>query len=485
MQGFARVFVVAAASAFTAIGCGSGRGGSGGSLAPAAPDASEKPSAPRDRKPVGVVDAQGRAIAGARVLIGQRQGVPFPNNFVAADGDGKIPAPAEWTSPQPITIEAPGFVRATYYARTPDSGDLILRPLPLAQKIALKGVTTGYGTLADDGWVHVGLVFPALARADIGQFQISNFISSETDSISVAGQTADIPSNVSIPTQRLTYLFFPVTLDKPAFRAFFDRDGAYRMVAAHARFKLSDGVSAIQGGKPFLELVDLLDFKEASLTDVRLSIAGGAANLAVNSIPFSAKSPLTAPRFDSRFAAMALAIGQDSGGRLYPSDVKRIGSGAVRQMAVPSTGRRVQCFLFTTRAGADDGRGERSVVSFDRSWPPIDRRRIFEDSGAPAHVRRRDRGSIDRHAAAGASRRGAANPDLRGPFERSGHFVRQNQIGAQDRPVGSLRRRLGDVARPPGVAAPDASAARPATMGSVFRRGALRAISASARTKSV
>src|SRR5438046_2111084 len=65
---------------------------------------------------VTVKSSAGTPIANARVMIGLRENVPFPGNVLTMNASGQVSTPAEkWNDPQPVTIDAPGFIRATYF----------------------------------------------------------------------------------------------------------------------------------------------------------------------------------------------------------------------------------------------------------------------------------------------------------------------------------------------------------------------------------
>jgi hypothetical protein len=91
----------------------------------------------------------------------------------------------------------------------------------------------------------------------------------------------------------------------------------------------------IQDGKPFLEMVDSLEFLGASLTDVAVAAPGAAADLFVDGIAFPNKYAIGAPIYDARYSALAFVV-NESGGRLYPSDVKHIASGKSKGLAFPA-----------------------------------------------------------------------------------------------------------------------------------------------------
>lgn len=272
----------------------------------------------------------GRPIAGARVLIGTRENVPFPGNVVTTDSAGRIPLPSAWTDAQPVTIEARGFVRATWFGRTADApeGFVLRRAVPsrtggpAAGRPELKGETQGFGRLVRDGFVDVGLVFPAITRAQINTIQVASLISPQTDTISVVGRQIEIPSNVTLPEQTESYVL-PITLRKPAFRVYAPEAGNYRMVATHAKFPLKDVVDELRGGKSFFDVINKIEFLAAGFKDVAIDKPTQTTNLVVNEVPFVPRFKIGAPNFDANQAMLALSL-PERGGLYHVADVKRL-----------------------------------------------------------------------------------------------------------------------------------------------------------------
>src|SRR5690348_16821889 len=60
------------------------------------------------RQGVVVTDVTGTPVSHAQVLIGQREGVPFADNYITADGAGRVAIPSGWKDKQPVTIAADG-----------------------------------------------------------------------------------------------------------------------------------------------------------------------------------------------------------------------------------------------------------------------------------------------------------------------------------------------------------------------------------------
>lgn len=310
-----------------------------------------------------ITDSSGTPIAGARILIGSRQNVPFPGNLLVTEANGQINIPSEWTDAQPVTIEASGYVRATFFGRKPGEQTFSLhRAIPPA-RMELKGETSGFGPLPKDGFLDIGLVFPAMTRQQIGLLQVQALISPENDTMSVFGQKVDVPSNVTFPYQKEDY-FFTLTFDKPTYRLYFNEARSWRMVAAHARFPLREVANSLQDGKPFIEIVNKFEFLSASIKDVSIKSGSTAFNLPVNELVFAPAAQVVAPNFDSKHSMLVVSLASD-GTLFFPSDVKRLMPREKRTLAMPkgaTTGTIVSALRKTDAPDTGAASDEISVV---------------------------------------------------------------------------------------------------------------------------
>lgn len=278
-------------------------------------------------------DPTGAPLSAAKVMIGLRENVPFPGNVFTTDADGKVALPAEWTDAQPVTVEAPGFIRATWMAQTPTAAALQLRRKVANQKTELKGKATGFKNLVKDGWVDVGIIFPALRRDQLASLQITDLVSPEFDTLTIMGQSIDIPSNVSIPKQEERY-FFTITLNKPVFRSYLPEQRIWKMVAAHARFPFEEVVDDLRDGKSFFDVLNYFEFKSASIKDISLSSPSTGQDLSIADTKFDAQLSVTAPRFPSSQTVLAVAVA-DNAGLLFPTDVKKLNPLETRKLVTP------------------------------------------------------------------------------------------------------------------------------------------------------
>ncbi len=285
-----------------------------------------------------VIDGVGNPLADAKILIGVRENQPFPGNLITTNSEGRVELPTEWTDAQPVTIEKSGYVRATYMAQAPGAMTITLRP-SLTESVStmpqVKGVATSFGTLQKDGLIDVGLIVPAYTRREILNFQFSSMISSRTDTITIAGNSLELPSNLALPNQKENYILIPITLNKPDFRLPVSMAGPYRMVAIHARFPFKKVVDEVQDGKTILDVMNHFDFRGAGFRDVDIRPPSVHQDIPVNEFRMAPAINVVAPRYDSRLVMLSLAL-VESGGKVFPSDLKTLSPGQQMKLKYPT-----------------------------------------------------------------------------------------------------------------------------------------------------
>lgn len=279
-----------------------------------------------------VADETGTALAGAQVLIGDAVNSPFSGNFLTSDANGFVARPAGWTMPATVTAQANGFVRTTYFARTPGSClTMTLNKPAKVPTLELSGETTKHPSVDKDGFLEFGLVISALTRNDVLGFDINKVISTQVDTISVMGQSIEIPSNVTVPKQTENYIL-PITIEKPAYRLYFGDKGQHKVFAAQGRFPFKKVIDEVRAKKKFYELINDFSITGGVVRD--LSPSRGV-NLPVNELAFTAKKNFKAPAMNSKEILIALAVSQMNG-YMVPTDVKRIESNQTMGLATYS-----------------------------------------------------------------------------------------------------------------------------------------------------
>lgn len=283
----------------------------------------------RQSQLIGVVDEDGKAVAGAQILIGTAANQPFADNFVVTDANGKITAPIGWTNEQPVTIQVKDYVRATYLKQTPQGQNFTVRKKIANKNIELNGLTSGYSITDYDGWIDFGVVVPAISKANFFNFDVTSFISPYNDTISVIGKDIKVPSNISLPEQSESY-FISITLAKPKYRTIFKTPGNKTVFAIKGKFPLSEVVDEIRGGKDFTRLTNFFNFSGGSLREVNLQ-KKTTLNIPMNDIKFSKKAAIRAPQQRSDEVVMAVSLAPTKS-MFYPADIKGLPPGKTISM---------------------------------------------------------------------------------------------------------------------------------------------------------
>ena len=281
-------------------------------------------SEPQAQAQIIVVNMQNEPIAQAEVLIGSAQGNPFKNNYLKTDDKGSVIVPKEWTQPAHVSVQASGYVRQTLLNQKPGQIIVKLNPSYLANKAVVSGQVTQLPVVNGDKLIDFGLVMSALTRADLLNFDFGLVISPFNDILSVAGYNAPVPSNVSLPTQKESYIF-NLTVSKPQFRYFSSTLGARRMYAAGGRFPFKAVVDELRAGKPFYEVINYFDLKSGGFRDVTLTGAQTQVDIPGNELNFTQPIQITSPTIEADEVFVALAA-NDVGNYLIPTGLKKMTS---------------------------------------------------------------------------------------------------------------------------------------------------------------
>jgi hypothetical protein len=289
------------------------QGSDGASVAP-------KPAANQ----VSITDLLGRPVAGAEVLFGKSAGVPFSANAGKTDSSGLTIWPSGWKQELPITITAPGFVRATYLSRAPGAHTFSLRPARSAASINLNGKTTGFGRLVSNGVLDVSLVFAAIPRASFGSLELTALIGNGVDKVSVYGQPLELPNNLSVPAQTETYFgIIPVSLDKLKYQVSVPAAGNYRLAAVRAQFDFKKTVDDLRAGSSFFDIINRFQFRSFATRDLSLILPKQTADLPSDEVKLHPKLAVMAQGLPNGYAMLATAAVENLG-LCVVTDVKRL-----------------------------------------------------------------------------------------------------------------------------------------------------------------
>lgn len=277
----------------------------------------------------------GKPIANAQVLIGSAVSNPFAQNFLVSDNNGQVFVAEDWTDAQPITIDATGFIRTTFFGQKPEGQIYNLRRIENTGAFQLTGQTSGMKITDRDGLVDFAVVLPALNRFELFGFDINAVISDQLDKIQVLGRDVDIPSNVSLPAQRESY-FFPVTLDKPNFRLYFKETGVKQVVALRGQFPLKPVVDEIRNDQDFVALINYFDIQGGSLRDINVRSGGTRQDINVMDMAFNQEKRIQSPVFKDDEACVATFLNLKDN-LYYPSDFKNLESGQTQKLKLSTS----------------------------------------------------------------------------------------------------------------------------------------------------
>ncbi|HWU42585.1 MAG TPA: carboxypeptidase-like regulatory domain-containing protein [Bdellovibrio sp.] len=271
--------------------------------------------------------ADDQPVVGAQILIGDALNSPFEGNFLTTDSAGHAALPAGWNQPLPVTVQAAGYVRATYMAQEAGNLTFTLRPSKNgATQYEVKGAALNLPVKNGDDQIDFGLVMSAFTKLDLLSFDLNNVISPQTDRITAMGQDIDVPSNISLPRQSEKYSLFTITLDKPTYRLYFGQKGVNRLVSIRGRFPFRSTVDAMRGGKEFYELINQFQISGGGVRDINITGANSKMDIPSTELNFTDKKNVMAPavRGDEMFLAIGVA---NQSGYLIPTDIKNVSSG--------------------------------------------------------------------------------------------------------------------------------------------------------------
>lgn len=274
-----------------------------------------------------VTNEAGHTVPNARILVGQAENDPFPNNLVQTDTFGKAKIPEAWQDAQPVTVYAPGYIAVTYLAQYPQSLSFKLKKAPSSVRMELKGQTTGYNVRDRDGQIDFGVIMKGMTKAEALAFDINKVISTEMDIIKVAGRDMSIPSNISLPRQRETYML-PITLEKNPYRLYFQEAGNHKVLGIRGKFPFKDVIDEFRNGKSFVDVLNYFNIEGGTLQDININITASKQTLDLNlgQVNFNASVPVMGPSVATGEVVVGV-VGQDMNGVIMPTDVKKLTPG--------------------------------------------------------------------------------------------------------------------------------------------------------------
>ncbi len=282
-----------------------------------------------------IENSYGRPIAGADILIGDGLNGPFTNNRTHTNQHGSFAIPAQWNTSEPLTVTAAGYITTTFFNVAPKPAVFEINTVDSKNDIAIKGSTTGFQNPGQNGQMDFGLVYPALSRRQMAQFDVSSVISTRFDKIPVSFTSVSVPSNLTLPDQSQTYYFFPIEFDKPAYSMYVRQPGRYKMIAIHGQFPFSRVVGELRGGRSFYDVLNDFHFISGGERTVNATASGAnGQNISVNNMIFDHSITVQAPQIPAGMAMVSLPLIEDHG-VYYATDLKQVASQQTQNLAVP------------------------------------------------------------------------------------------------------------------------------------------------------
>ena len=282
-----------------------------------------------------VVDENQQPVEAASILLGKTIDNPFKDNIIITDENGEASIPKAWLNALPITIEAPGFIKASYLEVEPVAQAFQISSEDGKDTIQVSGDTIDYGRLRQDGYVDFSLVIPALTQRSLMSFDIGALIRPVSDSLNIAGRSFEIPSNISLPYQKESYII-PITIDKPAYRMFVNKPGFYKFFATHGRFPLKKVVDEMRKDKSIFEVINNFEFMGGGQKDLQVNKSVAGQSISVKQIAFDQMIQVQAPTLSPQHEMLSLSL-VNQGGHYFPSDLKRLTSQSTVELKHPST----------------------------------------------------------------------------------------------------------------------------------------------------
>ncbi len=280
-----------------------------------------------------VSDEYGQPIAGAKILIGPEEDVPFNDNVLTSKADGTIEIPSAWVSPEDVTLYASGYVTTTYKNQPPGAFNFMIKHEKGEKNIIHNTQLKNYQDVTGDGNIDVGLTFPAFYKSQFIDFDLTDYVSLKMDEIKIVGQSVEIPSNLGMPNQAEWWGFIRVRLNKPNSSMTFSESGLQKLAAVQARFDLSDMIKEVRSNdlEPF-SLLELIEFKNGGIKEVNvIENQPTPSNVELDLYTFNQKFSVYAPIYDSKEVLLAMAL-ERTGGQYFPSDIKPLESGQQREL---------------------------------------------------------------------------------------------------------------------------------------------------------
>ncbi len=216
---------------------------------------------------------------GAFVMVGPRDGVPFPGNWGFASETGEISfADANLQGPVCITAGAAGYAYFTLVSVNANDLVLPLSPIsntPTTYQVGdnVSGIDVNNGTFhLGDGYLDMAFVMPTLQLQTLMSFDMQSLLG-PPETIDILGQSFEVPSNIFIPQQWELL----VEIIKDHYYLYLEA-GDYTLVAMSGRVPRDE----LLNSGDIVEVIPLIDWREIDILDVTVSGITFSADLNVD-----------------------------------------------------------------------------------------------------------------------------------------------------------------------------------------------------------
>ena len=273
-----------------------------------------------------VVDQFSMPVPQALILIGMEKDVPFTNNLLTADAGGIVQTPEAWITQEPMTIDAPGYIRQTVMNQT--ASDIIIRlnPSPINPPLFISGQVKDLPVVNKDKLIDFALVLTSFSQNDFVHINQEQFISPYIDNLSILGQVVPVFSNASLPEQKEAYLVpVPLTVAKATYTKFLSSVGDKKIISMSGQFPFKSVVDDLKAGKSFFDVINYFDIFSLGSLNINLSKSTTNNHFSGVTVQLDRKMTLTAPVVSNEEQVLILPMNAVSN-YFLPSGIKKFNS---------------------------------------------------------------------------------------------------------------------------------------------------------------
>ncbi|MBI4043140.1 MAG: hypothetical protein HY391_06675 [Deltaproteobacteria bacterium] len=217
----------------------------------------------------------GEPLPRAAVLVGTREGDPFPGNYQMTSSDGEVTfvddAIRNGTA---VTAVMDGYVAYTITSVQEGTLTIALEPAiaPSERSVTrVEGTITSWPRMADgDDWIHLGIVLPELSLQSFVDLKLNSLVG-PMDTGYFYGERK-FPSNFFIPKQtEYVFRFIPVEMKKSSYWLPVQSDQTVKLTALQATLPFSDLLNLYRNEGLMSEMMSLVNIERIGTADLYAS----------------------------------------------------------------------------------------------------------------------------------------------------------------------------------------------------------------------